>query len=96
MPALKHRVTLTEEEKESLESLLRKGKSAARTQARARVLVKAAAACKDEEIIQALRCAGEAHRWANRGRVQRRRDHSGTGHLGIVEQARRIMFQSLF
>ena len=54
MPAIKYRVTLTEEEKESLETILRKGKSAARTQAQARILLKAATGCKDEEIIEAL------------------------------------------
>lgn len=54
MPAIKYRVTLTEEEVEMLESLLRKGKSAARKQTRARILLKAAAGCKDGEIMEAL------------------------------------------
>jgi transposase len=53
MPAIKYRITLTEEV-EMLESLLRKGKSAARKQTRARILLKAAAGCKDGEIMEAL------------------------------------------
>jgi transposase len=54
MPALKYRVTLTEDEKAELDVLLRKGKSAARKQTRARILLKAAAGSRDEEIVQAL------------------------------------------
>jgi transposase len=54
MPAIKYRVSLTEEEKEMLESLLRKGKSAARKQTRARILLKAAAGSQDAEIMKAL------------------------------------------
>jgi transposase len=54
MPAIKYRVRLTEEEKEGLETLLRKGKSAARKQTRARILLKAAAGSKDAEIMEAL------------------------------------------
>jgi hypothetical protein len=54
MPGIKYRVSLTEEEKEMLESLLRKGKSAARKQTRARILLKAAAGSKDAEIMEAL------------------------------------------
>lgn len=54
MPAIKYRVTLTEEEVELLEGLVRKGKSEARKQTRARILLKAAAGCQDAEIIAAL------------------------------------------
>jgi transposase len=54
MPGIKYRVSLTEEEKEMLESLLHKGKSAARKQTRARILLKAAAGSKDAEIMKAL------------------------------------------
>ena len=54
MPGIKYRVSLTEEEKEMLESLLRKGKSAACKQTRARILLKAAAGSKDAEIMEAL------------------------------------------
>jgi transposase len=54
MPAIKYRVTLSEDEKTELEALLKKGKSAARKQTRARILLKAAAGCRDEEIVQAL------------------------------------------
>ncbi len=54
MPAIKYRVTLTEDEVEMLEALLRKGKSAARKQTRARILLKAAAGCKEAAIMEAL------------------------------------------
>ena len=54
MPAIKYRVTLTDDEVDLLETLLRKGKSAARKQTRARILLKAAAGCKDAEIMEAL------------------------------------------
>lgn len=54
MPAIKYRVILTPEEVEMLEALLSKGKSAARKQTRARILLKAAAGCKDAAIMEAL------------------------------------------
>lgn len=54
MPGIKYRVTLTDDEVEMLEALLRKGKSAARKQTRARILLKAAAGCKDAVIMEAL------------------------------------------
>ena len=54
MPAIKYRVMLTEDEVEMLEALLRKGKSAARKQTRARILLKAAAGSKDAQIMEAL------------------------------------------
>lgn len=54
MPAIKYRVTLTDDEEEILEALLRKGKSAARKQTRARILLKSAAGCKDAAIMDAL------------------------------------------
>ena len=54
MPAIKYRVTLTAEEKEQLDALLHKGKSAARKQTRARILLKAAAGCQGSEIVEAL------------------------------------------
>lgn len=54
MPSIKYRVTLTEEEKADLEALLRKGKSAARKQTRARILLKAASGSQDAAIMQAL------------------------------------------
>ncbi len=54
MPAIKYRVTLTDDEVEMLEALLHKGKSAARKQTRARILLKAAAGSKDAEIMEAL------------------------------------------
>lgn len=54
MPASNYRVALSDEEVELLEALLHKGKSAARKQTRAQILLKAAAGCKDAEIMAAL------------------------------------------
>jgi transposase len=54
MPGIKYRVTLTDDEVALLESLLRKGKSAARKQTRVRILLKAAAGHDDETIMEAL------------------------------------------
>ena len=54
MAAIKYRVTLTAEETKELESLVHKGKSAARKQTRARILLKAAQGCQDKEIMEAL------------------------------------------
>ena len=54
MPAIKYRVKLTDDEVDMLDALLRKGKSAARKQTRARILLKAAAGCKDAAITEAL------------------------------------------
>ncbi len=54
MPAIKYRVTLSEDEKAGLEALLKKGRSAARKQTRARILLRAAAGRLDEETAQAL------------------------------------------
>lgn len=54
MSGPKYRVMLTEEETEHLESLLRKGKSAARKQTRARTLLKSAQGRTVAEIAAAL------------------------------------------
>jgi transposase len=54
MPAIKYRVSLGATEVERLKSLLHKGKSAARKQTRARILLKAAAGCQDSQITEAL------------------------------------------
>ncbi len=54
MPTIKYRVTLSEDEVNMLETLLRKGKSPARKQTRARILLKAAGGCKDTQIMEAL------------------------------------------
>ncbi|MBI4740135.1 MAG: helix-turn-helix domain-containing protein [Betaproteobacteria bacterium] len=71
MPAIKYRATLTDDEVGMLESLLRKGKSGARKQTRARILLEAATGIKDSAIMEALaisaamiynarqRCVGE-------------------------------------
>jgi transposase len=54
MPAIKYKVNLTGEEKCQLEDLVHKGQSAARSQTRARILLKAAAGVQDKDIIEAL------------------------------------------
>jgi transposase len=54
VPAIQYRVILPEEEQSMLEAMLRKGKSAARSQTRARILLKAAADCRDEDRMKAL------------------------------------------
>jgi transposase len=54
MPAIKYKVTLTDDEIQNLERIIRKGKSASRSHTRARILLKAAAAFQDQAIIQAL------------------------------------------
>jgi HD superfamily phosphohydrolase YqeK len=54
MPANKYQVYLTDEEKFELEALVHKSKSAAHSQTRARILLKAAAGVQDKDIIQAL------------------------------------------
>jgi transposase len=54
MPKKKYIVALTDAEREQLEQLLRSGKHATRKITRARILLKAAAGCRDEEIVEAL------------------------------------------
>lgn len=72
MPAIKYKVNLTEEEKCQLEDLVHQGKSAARRQTRARILLKAAAGVQDKDIIQALAVspsmvAKTRQRWVEEG-----------------------------
>ncbi len=54
MPKKKYIVVLTDAEREQLEQLLRSGKHASRKITRARILLKAAAGCRDEEIVEAF------------------------------------------
>lgn len=54
MPALKYRVMLMDDERAALEALVTKGKCAARTQTRARILLKAADGWQDAAIMAAL------------------------------------------
>jgi len=54
MPAIKYKVNLSEEERQFLQTLIRKGKSAARSQTRARILLKAAEGLQDKDIMAAL------------------------------------------
>ncbi len=60
--ALKYTVTLTKDERDSLEQLLTKGKSAARKLTRARILLKIDAgtygpAWSEDEVVDALDCS---------------------------------------
>jgi len=54
MPAKKYVVKLTEEERDELKRLISRGKSSARKQTRARILLKADEGLKDREIVAAL------------------------------------------
>lgn len=54
MPAIKYRVDLTEEERSQLLEMIHKGVCGARTQTRARILLKADEGCHDDEVVNAL------------------------------------------
>ena len=54
MPGLKYRVDLSQEEREELCRLIRKGNGPARKLARARILLKADEGCSDAEVAGAL------------------------------------------
>lgn len=54
MPAKKYIVDLTESEWEQLQQVISRGKPAARTLTRARILLKADQGCTDEQIVAAL------------------------------------------
>lgn len=54
MPAIKYKVTLSDDEIQNLERLIHKGKSASRSHTRARSLLKAASGFQDQAIIEAL------------------------------------------
>lgn len=54
MPAIKYIVNLTDEEREQLLQMIRRGKSAARKLARARILLKANLGLSDGEVARAL------------------------------------------
>ena len=54
MPAIKYKVNLSDDERQILQAVIQKGKSAARSQTRARILLKAAEGSRDKDIIDAL------------------------------------------
>ena len=54
MPAIKYKVNLSDDERQILQAVVQKGKSAARSQTRARILLKAAEGSRDKDIIDAL------------------------------------------
>jgi len=51
MPAIKYKATLSDDEIQDLERLIRKGKSASRSHTQTRILLKAAAGFQDQAII---------------------------------------------
>jgi transposase len=57
MPKKRYHVNLTDEEREALVGLTRKGKVSARKLTRARILLKADEGWKDEQIVAALNCS---------------------------------------
>ena len=67
MPTAKYIVDLSDSEKERLQALISRGKSSARTQRRARILLKANEGLSDEQIVKALDVG-----IATVGRVRRR------------------------
>jgi hypothetical protein len=54
MPAKKYHVELTDEERTTLEQMLRRGTHATRKLTRARILLKTAAGLQDDEIAEAV------------------------------------------
>ncbi len=54
MPAIKYKVNLSDDERQILQAVVQKGKNAARSQTRARILLKAAEEPRDKDIIDAL------------------------------------------
>ena len=82
MPAKLYKVELTDQEQTELERLTRMGKVSARKMKRAQILLKAALAWRDEEIMAALDCS--------RSTVERtrRRFVEGGLHKALNEDAR--------
>ena len=56
MPKKKYLVELSDAERQQLQQLTRRGKASARHITRARILLKAADGCRDEDIARALDC----------------------------------------
>lgn len=54
MPAIKYKVNLSANEQQMLQAIVQKGKSAARSQTRARILLKTAEGLRDQDIIDVL------------------------------------------
>jgi transposase len=54
MPAIKYKINLSDNERQILQAVVQKGKNAARSQTRARILLKAAEGSRDKDIIDAL------------------------------------------
>lgn len=72
MPTAKYRVALTEAERGGLQGLLRRGACSARTNTRARILLKADEGRNDAEVAEALACGV-----ATVGRVRKRFAEAG-------------------
>jgi transposase len=54
VPAIKYKINLSNDEKQALQAVVQKGKRAARSQTRARILLKAAEGLQDQDIVEAL------------------------------------------
>jgi putative transposase len=78
MSAKKYHVDLTEQDREELEQVLRRGKHAARTLTRARILLQAAEGCSDEEIAEEVDTSVPT--------VERTRRRFVTEHLGSLTE----------
>jgi transposase len=78
MPAKKYHVALTAEERTTLEQMLRRGKHSTRRLTRARILLKAAAGLRDDEIAEAVATSLPT--------VERTRKRFAAGRLQALEE----------
>ena len=84
MPAIKYKVNLSDDERQILQAVVQKGKSAARSQTRARILLKAAEGSRDKDIIDALNVspsmvAKTRQRYVEEGPESALKDHPRPG-----------------
>jgi transposase len=78
MPAKKYHVELTDEERVTLEQMLRRGTHATRKLTRARILLKAAEGLQDDEIAEAVQTSVPT--------VERTRKRFATSRLGTLTE----------
>ncbi|MGH8548891.1 MAG: helix-turn-helix domain-containing protein [Methylococcales bacterium] len=84
MPAIKYKVNRTDDEKRTLHAVIRKGRTTARSQTRARILLKAAEGLQDQAIVEALNVspsmlAKTRQRCVEEGPEAALKDHPGPG-----------------
>ena len=84
MPAIKYKVNLSDDERQILQAVVQKGKNAARSQTRARILLKAAEGSRDKDIIDALNVspsmvAKTRQRYVEEGPESALKDHPRPG-----------------